>query len=108
MVEYIWNQKGKTFSDKTARKQYEIKQEDIIDGINLGVLQYRENCIHGNPFLRLIKKEVENFVVDRFGEGYLKKLKKINELSRVNQEIRKHKKEIKKLEKQKEYLTSLD
>jgi hypothetical protein len=44
-----WNAKGATLSDKSARQQFGLKQEEIIDAIKAGKLQYRENHIHGNP-----------------------------------------------------------
>lgn len=106
MIEYIWNKKGKTLSDKTAKKEYGIKQEDIIDGINHGLLQYRENCIYGTPYFRLIRDEVECFVVKKFGEKYLKQNKIKNELLQINRKIRNHKKEIKILEEKKLQLES--
>ena len=49
-----WQRKGATLSDKTARKEYGLTQDEIVQAIQAGKLQYRCNAIHGNPFLRLI------------------------------------------------------
>ena len=41
----IWQRKGATLSDKTARKEYGLTQNEIIDAIRRGQLQYREDVI---------------------------------------------------------------
>ena len=51
--------------------------------------------MHGNPYYRLLRSEVESFVIERFGEDYIKNRKQENELSKVNQEIRKLKRQLK-------------
>ena len=48
-----WQRKGATLSDKTARKEFGLSQDQIVQAIRAGKLQYRYNSIHGNPFLRL-------------------------------------------------------
>ncbi len=35
----VWNQKGGALSDKSARKEFGLTQEEIIDGIRGGKLQ---------------------------------------------------------------------
>jgi hypothetical protein len=47
-----WQRKGKTLSDKTAQEEFGLTQEEIIQAIRKGQLQYRMNSIYGNPFLR--------------------------------------------------------
>ena len=104
----IWTQQGSTLSDKSARKEFELTQEEIIVGINSGKLQYRLNSMHGNPYFRLLRDEVESLVHEKFGEDYLKSKKLKNELSRLNQEIRKLKKQLKSLEEKKCQLLEKD
>ena len=58
----VWQRKGATLSDKTARKEYGLSQDEIVEAIRDGQLQYRENSIHGNPFLRLLRHEVEALI----------------------------------------------
>ena len=53
-----WNKKGASLSDKSARKEFGLTQEQIIDAISSGRLQYRQNHIHGNPYFRLLRAEV--------------------------------------------------
>lgn len=52
-----WTQKGATMSDKSARQEFGLTQQEIIAAIRAGKLQYRENHIHGNPFWRLVRTE---------------------------------------------------
>ncbi len=96
-----WTQKGGTFSDKSARKEFEITQEEIIEGIKSGKLQYKQNYSHGNPYLRLLRSEVESMVNEKYGKDGLKKKKLKNELTQVTKEIRKLKRQLKSLEKKK-------
>ena len=43
-----WQRKGATLSDKTARKEYGLTQDEIVRAIKAEDLQYRRNSIHGN------------------------------------------------------------
>lgn len=45
-----WQRKGATLSDKTAREEFGLTQDEIVQAIRAGKLQYRRNSIHGNPF----------------------------------------------------------
>lgn len=95
----IWNQKGATLSDKSARKEFGLTQKEIIGAVRQGKLQYRENHIHGNPYLRLLRHEVEALVKEQSGEAGLqtKKLKK--ELSDLTKEARNLKARLKAIER---------
>ena len=57
--------------------------------------------MHGNPYFRLFRKEVEALVKEKHGEKYLKSRYLKNELDQVNTDLRKLKKEISSLEKRK-------
>lgn len=57
-----WTRKGATLSDKTARKEFDLTQQEIVEASREGKLQFRENHIHGNPYLRLLRHEVEALV----------------------------------------------
>ena len=69
-----WGRKGATLSDKTARSEYGLTQEEIFAAIDAGKLQYRPAAMHGNPWLRLLRHEVEDLVTARRGEQYLARL----------------------------------
>ena len=96
-----WNGKGATLSDKTARKEYGLSQDEIVKAIKCGRLDYRQNASHGNPYLRLLRREVEELVKHTLGNKYLKEVKLKTELSAVTRELRKLKKQVVQLEKRK-------
>jgi hypothetical protein len=83
----VWHKKGGTLSDKSARKEFGITQEEIIDAIRDGKLQYCTDNVFGNPYLRLIRSEVEAFVDEKYGSDYLTKKKIKNELAQTQQRI---------------------
>jgi len=43
-----WGRKGATISDKTARLEYGLTQDEIYDAIDACKLQYRPAAMHGN------------------------------------------------------------
>jgi hypothetical protein len=104
----VWSKKGATLSDKSARKEFGLIQEEIIEAIKNGKLQYRNNNIYGNPYFRLVRSEVEALVNEKHGGDYLKQKKLKKELSQINKELKILKTEIASLEQRKiELLVSL-
>ena len=83
-----WGRKGATLSDKTARSEYGLTQEEIYAAIDAGKLQYRPAAMHGNPWLRLLRREVEDLVATRSGDRYLRERKARTELAQVNRELK--------------------
>ena len=78
-----WARKGATLSDKTARSEYGLTQDEIFAAIDAGKLQYRPAAMHGNPWLRLLRREVEALVSARHGQGYLRERQARTELARL-------------------------
>lgn len=103
----IWTKKGATLSDKSACEEFRITQDEIIAAINEGYLQFRENNIYGNPYLRLLRSEVEVFVREKYGHNYLENKKMETELVQVNSRLRKLKSEMTSLAKRKDELQKL-
>lgn len=99
-----WQRKGATLSDKTARKEYGLTQDEIIQAIKAENLQYRRNSIHGNPFLRLLRREVEELVEKKHGGNYLKDQQARTEVARINRELKRLKRQIATLEERKSEL----
>jgi len=65
MAEYgEWNRKGATLSDVTANKEYGVDRDFIVKGIRAGKLEYREGVIWGNPYLRLLRSQLEKYIVE--------------------------------------------
>jgi hypothetical protein len=83
-----WGRKGATLSDKTARSEYGLTQEEIYAAIDAGKLQYRPAAMHGNPWLRLLRREVEDLVATRSGDRYLREQKARTELAQINRELK--------------------
>jgi len=83
-----WQRKGATLSDKTARTEFGLTQAEIVQAIRAGKLQYRRNSIHGNPFLRLLRREIEVLVKGKHGEDYLRDQRSKTELARINRDLK--------------------
>ena len=83
-----WGRKGATLSDKSARAEYGLTQDEIFAAIDAGTLQYRPAAMHGNPWLRLLRREVEELVSAGHGERYLRERQARAELKRVNRELK--------------------
>jgi septal ring factor EnvC (AmiA/AmiB activator) len=106
MTKVNWNQPGTTLSDKSARAEYGLTQEEIVNAVRDGKLQFRENHIHGNPYLRLLRNEVEKLSKRlRGGDGFARQ-KLLAELKSFESQIRSCKSKIRKLEKQKEMVSN--
>ncbi len=75
MSDSAWTLKGGTLSDKTARKEFGLSQDEIIEAIKSGKLEYKQNYMHGNPYLRLLRNEIEALVNEKYGTNYLKNKK---------------------------------
>jgi hypothetical protein len=93
-----WARKGATLSDKTARSEYGLTQEQIYDAIDAGKLQYRPAAMHGNPWLRLLRREVENLVAAQSGDAHLREQQARTELAQVNRELKQLRARLKTLE----------
>ena len=105
-LDSLWQRKGATLSDKTARKEYGLTQDEIFEAIRAGKLHYREGSMQGNPWLRLLRHEVEALVKDEHGTTYLKEQQSKAELASINRELRRLRKQIAALEKRKSELTA--
>ena len=101
-----WGRKGATLSDKTARAEFGLTQEEIYDAIDAGKLQYRRAAMHGYPWLRLLRREVEDLVSTRHGERYLRERQARTELKRVNRELKQLRTQLTALEERRAALIS--
>jgi len=102
MAEYgEWNRKGATLSDTTAQTEYGVSREFIIRGIECGKLEYREGSIWGNPYLRVLRSQLEAFIAEQRGKGCLAAAKDQTELRKIKQEIAALKKTLSGLEARK-------
>ncbi len=92
----MWNMPGETLSHKNACKEFDLEEGEIIKAMRNGKLQYRENYAHGNPYFRLLRKEVIALAKEIHGENVLE-LKGIEyEIKKTTTEINSHKRKISK------------
>jgi hypothetical protein len=88
MAEYgEWNRKGAVLSDVTAQKEYGVTRDFIVKGIQAGKLEYREGAVWGNPYLRVLRSQLELYIVEQLGSEYLVSKKSKTELRAINKEI---------------------
>ena len=95
----IWSQPGATLSDKSARQEFGLTQEEIYAAMRAGKLQYRQGNMYGNPWFRLLRHEVEALVKEKSGADHLHQKKLEKELADINKESRKLKARLTALER---------
>jgi hypothetical protein len=107
MAEYgEWNRKGAVLSDVTAQKEYGVTRDFIVKGIQAGKLEFREGSVWGNPYLRVLRSQLERHIVAEFGSVYLENKKSQAELNAVRKEISNVRKKLAMLEARKAELES--
>ena len=82
-----WNRKGATLSDVTAEKEYGVTRDFIVKGIKAGKLEYRDGSIWGNPYLRILRSQLETYIAKQLGSEHLGSKKSQTELRAINKEI---------------------
>ena len=88
MAEYgEWNRKGATLSNVTAQKEYGVSDDFIVKGIRAGELESREGAVWGNPYLRVLRSQLERYIAAQLGSEYLVGKKSRIELHAINKEI---------------------
>ena len=99
-----WNRKGATLSEVKAKTEYGVSRDFIVQGIQTGKLEYREGAIWGNPYLRVLRSQLENYIAEALGEDALRRVKNQTELRRVKKEIADLKKRLEGLQERKKEL----
>ena len=65
MAEYgEWNRKGTTLSDVTAKEEYGVSRDFIVKGIQTAKLEYRDGAMWGNPYLRILRSQLEEYMIE--------------------------------------------
>jgi hypothetical protein len=82
-----WNRKGAVLSDVTAQKEYGVTRDFIVEGIKAGKLEYREGAVWGNPYLRVLRSQLEPYIAEKFGSAHLMGKKNQTELRAIKKEI---------------------
>jgi len=88
MAEYgEWQRKGAVLSDVTAQKEYGVTRDFILKGVEAGELEFREGAVWGNPYLRVLRSQLERYIVAELGSKYLESKKSQTELHAISKEI---------------------
>ena len=82
-----WNRKGATLTDGTAHEEYGVSRDFIVQGIRAGRLEYRETSMWGNPALRILRSQLEQYIVEQLGAEHLAGVKTQAELRKIKREI---------------------
>ena len=102
MAEYgEWNRKGAVLSDVTAQKEYGVTRDFIVKGIQAGKLEYRQGSVWGNPYLRVLRSQLELYIVAQLGSEHLVSKKSQTDLRTINRQIADLRKKLAALEAQK-------
>src|SRR5271156_5703307 len=102
-----WNRKGAVLSDVTAQKEYGVMREFVLAGINAGKLEYREGSVWGNPYLRILRSQLEPYIAAELGPEYLSSVKSKTELRAIVSEIAGLRKKLAALEQRKAVLEGM-
>lgn len=102
MAEYgEWNRKGATLSDVTAQKEFGVSRDFIVKGIRARKLEYREGSVWGNPYIRVLRRQLELYIVDKYGADRLWRRKNQAELRGIKKEMTTLKKRLSDLQARK-------
>lgn len=107
MTDSSWNKQGGTLSHKNACKEFGFTEDEIFDAMKAGKLQYRQNYAHGNPYFRVLRKEVEALAKELHGDKAVEKQEIKFKLQEINREINSLKRKLSSLEKQKSELLEI-
>ncbi len=104
MTQALWTQKGESLSHKNASREFGLEESEIIEAIRAGKLQYKINYVHGNPYYKLLRKEVKALAIDLRGESHFRKQEIEYQIKTITKEINSCRRKLKAFEKEKEAL----
>jgi hypothetical protein len=102
-----WTEQGATLSDKAAMQKYGLSREELYAAMRAGKLQYREQSMHGNPWFRLLRREVEALVAAKRGDAGLEAQKRAAEIAEIDKRLRAIKREAANLERRRAELSGM-
>ena len=82
-----WISKGASLIDVTATKEYGVSRDFILKGIGAGKVQYREGAVWGNPYRKLLRRELEQYIAEELGADHLQWIKNQAELRKITKEM---------------------
>ena len=78
-----------------------MSRDFIVKGIRARKLEYREGAIWGNPYLRILRSQLERYIAEKLGSSHLASTKTQTELRKVKKEIAELKKKLTALQARK-------
>ena len=93
-----WNQKGATLSDKTAMKDYGVDREFILKGIRAGKLEFQERSINGNPYVVILRRQLEQHIAEELGSDHLSLILNQKQIRTLKKEIKETRLKLQSLE----------
>lgn len=99
-----WNRKGATLSDVTAQKEFGVGRDWIVKGIQAGKLEYRQGAMWGNPYLKVLRSQLEAYIAEELGADHLSSRKGESELRKIKKEMGELKRRMIELQSRKEEL----
>jgi len=85
-------------SDVTAQKEFGVSRDFIIKGIRCGKLEYRQGAIWGNPYLRVLRSQLERYIAEQLGADRVSTGKDQTELRKIKKEMATLKKRLEELQ----------
>lgn len=79
---------GRTPSAKTARTEFGLTQDEIEAAIDAGQPQFRVGVIHGYPWLRLLRRKVEDLMQSTYNDRDHRQRRANAELARVDRDLK--------------------
>ena len=107
MSDSQWTMQGGTLSHNNACKEFGLTEEEIFGAIRAGKLQYRQNYAHGNPYFKVLRKEVEALARELHGDKAIEEQAVKFKLKKINTEINSLKRKLSSLEKKKDELLEI-
>jgi hypothetical protein len=101
-----WQRKGATLSDKTAGQEFGLTPGRDLRRDRRGHAAVPPGLTHGDPWLRLLRREVEALARTRHGDRYVSEQQARAQLTRVNREITRLRTELAELEERRAKLSS--
>jgi hypothetical protein len=71
-----------------------VSRDFIVKGIRAGKLEFRQGAIWANPYLRVLRSQLELYIADQRGSSYLAGTKTQTELRKIKKEIAELKKKL--------------
>jgi hypothetical protein len=101
MSESQWTTQGATLSHKNACREFGLTEDEIFEAVRSGKLQHRQNYAHGNPYLKLLRGEVEALALELRGVKDVEAKRIKHELQKVDTEINSLRRKLVSLERRK-------